>query len=280
MKLSILSLQKKETGSVQMPDQFFEPVRFDLIKRAVLSIQNANRQPYGAFSEAGKRASAKLSRRRRKYRGSYGHGISRVPRKILSRRGTHFNWVGAFMPGTVGGRRAHPPKAEKIWTQKINTQERRKAIRSALTAAFTKELVSERGHKVPEHYPFIVEDSIQQITKTKELLSHLETLGFAEDLARCSERTIRPGRGKMRGRRYKTKKSLLLVVSGNCPLEKSAHNVLGLDIIQVQNLNAELLAPGCHAGRMTLFTQESLKKLDQTKLFMKTVKVAPKEEKK
>ena len=48
------------------------------------------------------------------------------------RRGTQFMWVGALAPGTVGGRKAHPPKASKIWNLKINKKERAKAIRSAL----------------------------------------------------------------------------------------------------------------------------------------------------
>src|SRR3989338_318436 len=120
MKLAILDLSKNKIGEIKMPPQFEEEIRPDLIQRDVLAIQSHKRQGYAADPLAGKRAAAKLSRRRRKYRGSYGLGISRVPRKILSRRGTRMNWVGAFAPGTVGGRRAHPPKAEKIWWQKIN----------------------------------------------------------------------------------------------------------------------------------------------------------------
>ena len=37
------------------------------------------------------------------------------------------NWVGAFAPGTVGGRKAHAPNAEKIFDKKINKKENRKA---------------------------------------------------------------------------------------------------------------------------------------------------------
>ena len=87
MKLKILDIAGKETGSRELPLQFKEKVEPDLIARAVLAIQANKRQPYGAKPDAGKRASAKLSRRRRNYRGSYGIGISRDPRKILTRRG-------------------------------------------------------------------------------------------------------------------------------------------------------------------------------------------------
>ncbi len=126
MKLNIISTSKEKKKEIDLPSQFNEEVRPDVISRAVLAIQSNKRQPYGASPEAGKRASAEISRRRHDYRGSYGHGISRVPRKILTRRGTRMYWVGAFAPGTVGGRRAHPPKVEKNYSQKINKKERRK----------------------------------------------------------------------------------------------------------------------------------------------------------
>ncbi len=113
MKIPILNISKEEIGKQEMPVQFEEEIRLDLIKRAVIAIKNNERQAYGADPMAGKRASAKLSRRRHVYKTSYGIGISRVPRKIMSSRGTRMNWVGAFAPGTVGGRKAHPPKAGK-----------------------------------------------------------------------------------------------------------------------------------------------------------------------
>ena len=121
--MKIIDLKGKETGKKDLPKQFKEDIRPDLIKRAFLAIQSHKRQAYGSAPEAGKRASAKLSRRRHKYKGAYGHGISRVPRKILNRSGTRFSWVGAVAPHMVGGRRAHPPKADKIIEQKINKKE-------------------------------------------------------------------------------------------------------------------------------------------------------------
>ncbi|MEK6868731.1 MAG: 50S ribosomal protein L4, partial [Nanoarchaeota archaeon] len=105
MKLNVLDTSKNKTGEINLPVQFDEEVRPDLISRAVLALQSSKRQAYGAMPEAGKRASSTLSKRRRRYRGSYGHGISRTPRKILSRRGTRMYWVGAFAPNTRGGRR-------------------------------------------------------------------------------------------------------------------------------------------------------------------------------
>src|SRR3989344_5369941 len=143
-KLDIRNATNASVGKIDLPSQFHEPVRQDLIKRAIESLWSNTRQPYGAADRAGKKHAAKLSRRRRDYKTSYGIGISRVPRKIMSHRGTRFNWVGAFAPGMVGGRRAHPPKASKQWERKINVKERRKAICSALAATVQRETVAKR----------------------------------------------------------------------------------------------------------------------------------------
>ena len=121
----------------------------------------------------------------------YGHGISRTPRKILSRRGTQFNWQGALVPNTVGGRRAHPPKAEKNWQEKINKKERRKAIRSAMAATVNKELVAERGHVVPDNYPFVLESGLELLDKTKQIVDALKRLGFEKEFTFTHTETVK-----------------------------------------------------------------------------------------
>lgn len=267
MKLNILSSTNSKIGEINLPPQFQEEIRPDLIQRAVLAIQSSNRQPYAASEFAGTRASAKLSRRRRQYRGSYGIGISRVPRKILTRRGTRMNWVGAFAPGTVGGRRAHPPKTEKIWVKKINKIERKKAIRSAIAATLIKNIVVERGHKVPDNYPFAIAANLESFEKTKNIVETLEKLGFGSELDRISEKKVRAGKGKSRGRKYEKKKGPLIVVSKTAKLQNAAANIPGIDIIDVKSLNAELLAPGGKPGRLTLWTSAAIEVMEKEKLF-------------
>lgn len=268
MKLKIFNKDNAEKGTVDLPIQFNEDIRPNLIKRAVLSLQSKARQPYGTDVEAGKKHSVRVSRRRRDYRGSYGQGISRVPRKVTSRRGTRINWVGAQAPGTRGGRRAHPPKADKIWDQKINKKENRKAIRSALSAVMQKELVTERGHKIPENYPFVIDNDFEKISKTKDFKIALEKVGFTADLERADSRKVRAGKGKARSRKYKTKKSLLIVVKDDCELVKYAKNILGVDIVKVKELNAEMLAPGADIGRASLFTKDAIDMIANEKMFM------------
>jgi len=268
MNLIIRSKTNQEKGTTELPVQFQESIREDLIRRAVLAEQSAQRQPYGANPRAGKRASAELSRRRKKYRGSYGQGISRVPRKILSRRGTRMMWVGAVAPGMVGGRRAHPPKAEKIWEQKMNKKEWKKALRSALAGTLQILLVQSRGHTPPKDYPFILETACESIEKTQEVKQLFHTLGVTPELERAKHKTVRAGKGKMRGRKYRKKKGPLIVVADTCPLAKAGRNIPGVDVIILSELQVSHLAPGTHVGRLTFFTQHAIEKVGKESLFI------------
>ncbi|MBI4149390.1 50S ribosomal protein L4 [Candidatus Woesearchaeota archaeon] len=268
MKIPVYTIQKSEGKKIELPLQFGEEVRRDIIQRAVLSEQAAARQQRGSHPEAGKRASAKLSRRRRDYKGSYGLGISRVPRKILSGKGSRWNWRGAVAPGMVGGRRAHPPKSSKVWLQGINSKEEKKAIRSALSATIAREEVMRRGHRVPKEYPFALDTQFEGMKKTQEVMDALEALGFSDELARGSVTKIRAGKGKRRGRRYKQRKSILLVAGEHCDLLRAARNIPGVDSVPVADITAELLAPGAVPGRATLFTEHALKKMEEKRLFL------------
>ena len=267
MKLEVINLEKNKEESIDLPEQFKEDVKPELIARAVTTLQLNKRQPYGAKPSAGTRASSQLSRRRKDYRGSYGRGISRVPRKIMRRRGRQMYMVGAQAPGTVGGRKAHPPKAYKDLTKKINKREEKTAIRSALAAVLQPELVEKRGHKVPEGYPFAVADALSELNKTKDAEKALQTLGFSEELIRTAQKKIRAGKGKSRGRKYVKKLGPLIVVPETCSLQKSAPNIPGVDVALLQELDAEMLAPGSVPGRLTIFTRSAIDKMKKESAF-------------
>lgn len=151
------------------------------------------------------------------------------------------------MPGTVGGRRAHPPKAEKNWVRKINKKENRKAINSAICAALNKDTVSKRGHLVPDNYPFVLDEDFEKISKTKDVLQALDKLGFSDDLKRGENGA-----------------KSVLIVTENQELAKAAGNIPGVDAASAHQLNAHLLAPGTHAGRATLFTKTSTEVLGES----------------
>jgi large subunit ribosomal protein L4e len=199
---------------------------------------------------AGKRTSAES-------RGT-GHGMARVPRLKGSSR-------AAFGVSTIGGRMAFPPVSEKNIVKNINKKERRLAIKSGIAASADKELVSKRGHKFSEetHLPIVVEDELESLSKTSDVEQLFKSLGILSDVERSNKRKIRAGRGKMRGRKKKTGKGPLIVVNQDNGIVKAARNLPGVDIIKVNNLNAELLAPGSHPGRLILWGKTAFSSLDE-----------------
>ena len=268
MKVPVFSVSGEKISEVELPEQFSEEVRPDLIKRAALAVLSAQHQPYGTDPVAGKRQGKALPKRRRKFGTTYGKGISRVARKILWSRGEQFGWVGARGAQTVKGLKAFPPKVEKVFVEKINKKERRKAIRSALAASANFDYVS-KIHKIESGVvlPIVVEADAEKLSKTREVYALLKKLKLSAELKRTKERKIRSGKGKMRGRKYKTKVGPLLIVSKPCKLEAAARNLVGVDVCEVNALNAALLAPGAEPARLTIWTLPALEKLKKEGLF-------------
>ncbi|MHC1586765.1 MAG: 50S ribosomal protein L4 [Candidatus Hecatellaceae archaeon] len=256
-KVPVYSLDGAVKGSINLPPAFQTPIRPDLIKRAVLSVQSKRFQPKGRDPMAGKRTTAESF--------GVGLGLARIPR--VKGHGTLRSGQGAFAPGTVGGRLAHPPTPEKIIVKRINKKERRLAIKSAIAATAIRELVERRGHKIKdvEALPIVVEDKLEKVSSTRRLREILEILGLKEELERVKEGVkVRAGKGRRRGRRLKRKKGPLIVVSSeSSPVMKAARNLPGVDICPVERLNAELLAPGTHPGRLTIWTESAVKKLEE-----------------
>lgn len=244
----ILSLEGKTLRDIELPSVFNERYRPDLIKKAVLASQSKRRHPYGPTLYAGMQTSA---------RGwGSGRGASHVPRIVNGSR-------TARVPLAVGGRRAHPPKPETDYTEKINKKENRLAIRSAIAATCNEDLVISRGHIFSsESLPIILDNEFELLKQTKNVLECFKSIGVYEDIIRAkSGRSIRAGRGKTRGRKYKNKKSILIITGDICHVFKASKNISGVDICSVQNLNAEILAPGTHAGRLVVWTESAVSKL-------------------
>jgi len=249
MRAKVLSLTGEVVEEIELPKVFEEEYRPDIIKRAVLAIQSHRRQPYGPNPLAGVDYAWE--------NWGPGYGYARVPRIKHGSR-------AVVVPQAVGGRRAHPPKPQKKWAEKINKKEMKKALRSAIAATANIELVRARNHVFEGELPKIVVDDIESIKKTKEVIDVFKAIGVYADIERSKEtKRYRAGKGKMRGRRYKMKKSVLLVVSKNDGIIKAAKNLPGVDAVLVRNLNVELLAPGCHAGRLTVWSKSAIEYLGE-----------------
>jgi large subunit ribosomal protein L4e len=262
MKVDIFDLHGQPKGKIDLPKIFGEPVREDLIRRAVLSTLSKRRQPYGVNVMAGKRTSAHYHGYRRHRYTMMNKEMARMPR-IHGKVSPHLSMKPRFVPQTRGGRMAHPPKVEKIWEEKINKKERQKAIRSAIAATAVKELVLKRGHKFEKEVPIVVEDKIQEIKKTRELIELLKKIGLGKELERIEQKKVRAGKGKSRGRRYKKKKGPLLIIVKNEGIGRAVKNIQGMNVCRVENLSAEYLAPGAQLGRLAIFTKSAIEKLGE-----------------
>lgn len=160
----VLSLENKKIAELELPSVFKEEIRPDVIMKAFLAEQSRGFQLKYVDPLAGKRKAAVLMKTRRTFKTTYGHGMDRTPRKTMSRIGSHFSFVGAFAPHTVGGREAHPSTADKVLIKKINKKERQFAIRSAIAASADIKLVGKYHNLVGvKGLPIIVDDSINKI---------------------------------------------------------------------------------------------------------------------
>ncbi|MCD6092396.1 MAG: 50S ribosomal protein L4 [Candidatus Aenigmarchaeota archaeon] len=257
----IYDLNGNAKEEVKLPKVFDTPYRPDVIKKAVLSLQSSKRQAYGSDVLAGKRTSAHYHGLRRYRWSMMGRGMSRMAR-IHGKVG-YLLWRARFVPQAVKGRRAHPPKVEKKWEKKINEKEMMLAIRSALAACCNIELIKKRGHVFDGELPIIFEKEFENLKTTKEVLDVLKKVGIEKELERSKKKKVVAGRGKMRNRKYKKKKGILIVVSKECSLMKAARNLPGVDVLSVEAVDVESLAPGCHAGRLTIFTKPAIEMLDE-----------------
>jgi large subunit ribosomal protein L4e len=245
----VFNLQGKPVDKVKLPDVFRTPLRPVVIKRAVVAIQSHRFQPQGRDPMAGKRTTAES-------RG-VGLGIARVPRLKSGNR-------AAFGVSIVGGHQAHPPRSEKKIRKKLPRKEMNLALRSAIAATGQKEVVANRGHLIDDvpDFPLVVTDEIEGLQKTKSVEGTLLQLGVWADVFRAKEsRRVRAGKGKGRGRRYKQAVGPLIVVSEKSPVVKAARNLPGVDVAWVDKLNVEKLAPGTHAGRLTVWSSSALEQL-------------------
>ncbi len=245
MEATVRDLNGEDAGTVDLPGVFETSFRPDLIRRAVLAAQANRKQKYGADPYAGMRTPAESL-------GS-GRGMAHVPRE---------NGRGRRVPQTVGGRKAHPPKAEKDQGKRINDKERKLATRSAIAATADADLVRERGHQFGDDVdlPLVVSDDFEDLVKTREVVGVLEALGVHDDIVRADEgKSVKAGRGKTRGRKYKRPSSILFVTSDEP--SKAARNLAGADVATAAEVNAEDLAPGAHAGRLTVWTESALEEV-------------------
>ncbi|MEK6899416.1 MAG: 50S ribosomal protein L4 [Nanoarchaeota archaeon] len=253
MKAAVYDMSGKKKYDIELPKIFDSKIREDIIAKSF----EAERywQPHSSFSDAGKRhsASGTISHKRHDWKGQYGKGISRTPRKALWRRGVQFNWVGAEVSNTRGGRLVHRPMGIRR-VRKINEKEMEIAFSGAVAAtAHGKYIVQRyaRISKVEKHLPFVIE-SFDNVKAKKFLHGLKEMLGDLFEVA-LAKRTVRAGKGKLRGRKYKSNAGLLLIKGDNEKMK-----IPGIEIKSVSEVKVSNLYP---LGRLAVYTEKALEEL-------------------
>ena len=262
MKAHLLNIEGKKIKDIELPEVFSSEIREDIVSK-VLEVKKTM-QPYAPSLVAGKQhaASGKIVHRRHVWRSGYGRGMSRVPRKIFSRKGSQFNWAAAEVASTRGGRRAHPPKTiSMINKKKVNKKEMNIAMKSAVSATADKKIISRKYSNLDEQdvkgIPFVVESRFFSL-KTKELLSGLKKI-LGEKLfdKALRKKKGRSGKGKLRGRKYERSAGILIVTGNKSKVKSSA-----FDMKSAENLSISDLARG-GLGRLTIYTEDAIKTLGE-----------------
>merc|ERR1711926_73562 len=239
--ISVYNEKAESSGeSVQLPAIFKAPIRPDIVSFVQQQMSLNRRQPYAVSRKAGHQTSAE----------SWGTGraVARIPR--VRGGGTHRSGQAAYGNMCRGGRMFAPTKIWRKWHRKINVDQKRYALCSAIAASGIPSLVMSKGHlinEVPE-MPLVVSDKVQEYSKTKEAVALM--------------RRLRAGKGKMRNRRRTAKLGPLVVYGKDQGLTKAFRNIPGVSLCSVNKLNLLKLAPGGHVGRFVIWTESAFERLN------------------
>jgi large subunit ribosomal protein L4e len=247
--------EDKVVGSSSLPAVFSAPIRHDIVQFVHKEMAKNQRQAYAVNRLSGMKHSA--------VSWGTGRAVARIPR--VKGSGTSAAAAGAFGNQCRNGRMFAPTKTYRRWHRRINLHQKRFAVVSALAASALPALLLARGHKIENiaEVPLVVEDSIQQYTKTKEAVAFLEAVRAIDDINRVNDsKHVRAGRGKMRNRRYVQRRGPMLVLGDNVGV-RAFRNIFGLDIANVNALNLLSLAPGGHLGRFLIWTKSAFAQLDK-----------------
>eukprot|EP01083_Nonionella_stella_P082353 227306_1 len=246
---------------VTMPDIMLSPIRADLVNFVHTNMAKNNRQPYAVQNNEGPHGIRAGHQVAAKSWGT-GRAVSRVPR--VKGGGTHRAGQGAYANMCRGGRMFAPTKVWRKWHRKINTNQKRYAVCSAVAASAVPALVMARGHRIQavDEVPIVIENDFQKLKKTKAALHCLQALHLSNELRRCKRRYLRAGRGKSRNRRWKHRLGPLVIYAKNNGIVQAIRNIRGVDHCNVYTLNLLKLAPGGHIGRLIIWTEDAFNALN------------------
>ncbi|MCK4649971.1 50S ribosomal protein L4 [Candidatus Pacearchaeota archaeon] len=256
MKVKFYDKNGKVKGDVNLPKCFSAKIRADILLKVFEAQKSVFAQPYGSMDGAGAQYSASgiSKKKRHDWKGTYGKGISRVPRKIMSRHGASFNWIGATVASTRGGRRPHAPRSEKNLFKKINKKELLIALKSALIGTLDANSLEKKFER-KMNVGGVFDSGILNV-KTKDFVLAMKAIFGDSFESVLKKKSIRAGIGKMRGRKYKSNAGLLFVVGSDEEMKRK-----GVEIVKVSDLAIKDLAPNGVVGRLTCYSEKAIEEI-------------------
>lgn len=206
-----------------------------------------------------------------------GRAVARIPR--VRGGGTHRSGQGAFGNMCRGGRRFAPTRVWRRWQRKVNRNQRRYALVSAVAASGVPALVMSKGHQIEKvsEFPLVVSDKVQELSRTKQAVSFLKQIQAWDDIEKVySSKRFRAGRGKMRNRRRIQRLGPVMIYAKDSGLTRAFRNIPGIETINVEKLNLLRLAPGGHVGRFVIWTESAFRRLDELYGNWKSASIAKK----
>ncbi|CAI9719479.1 ribosomal L4-like [Octopus vulgaris] len=243
------------SSNVKMPAVFSAPIRPDIVSFVHDQMMKNSRHPYAVSKYAGHQTSAE----------SWGTGraVARIPR--VRGGGTHRSGQGAFGNMCRGGRMFAPTKVWRRWHRKINVNQKRYAMCSAVAASGITSLVQSKGHQIQEvpEIPLVITDKVQEYKKTKDAVTLLRRLKAWNDIEKVyKSKRFRAGKGKMRNRRRIMRKGPVLIYEKDNGIVRAFRNIPGITTLNVKHLNLRKVAPGGHVGRFCIWTESAFRRLD------------------
>lgn len=254
--ISVYSEKGEATGTnVTLPAVFRAPIRPDIVNSVHSDMKKNSRQPYAVSVKAGHQTSAE----------SWGTGraVARIPR--VRGGGTHRSGQGAFGNMCRGGRMFAPTKTWRRWHRRININQKRYAMCSAIAATGIPSIVMSKGHRIEQipEVPLVLSDKVEELKKTKEAVGVLRRLKAWPDIEKVkASRRFRAGKGKMRNRRRIQRRGPIVIYNQDNGITRAFRNIPGITLINVNRLNLIKIAPGGHCGRFCIWTESAFKKLD------------------
>jgi len=242
-------------NNVTLPAVFRAPIRPDIVNFVHFEMLKNTRQAYAVSEKAGHQTSAE----------SWGTGraVARIPR--VRGGGTHRSGQGAFGNMCRGGRMFAPTKTWRRWHRRINVNQKRYAICSAIAASGIPSIVMSKGHRIEQtpEVPLVLGDKVEEFKKTKEAMGLLKKLKAWTDIEKVkSSKRFRAGKGKMRNRRRIQRRGPMIIYNQDNGICQAFRNIPGITLLNVSRLNLLKMAPGGHVGRFCIWTESAFKKLD------------------